>query len=117
MSEKDMISTFLKTLGPTYQLMLLTASQGNFAEVINKAAKIELAIKAGLVQDAPPASTNFTRSVPKKAIVTHPKVSIIQAIEVPQPGSNSGYIQPQLRAIPNYPVAMNVPPQAQPVYQ
>lgn len=49
MFEEDMISTFLKTLGPTYQLMLLTASQGNFVEVIDKAAKVKLTIKASLV--------------------------------------------------------------------
>lgn len=78
-----MISTFLKTLGPTYQLMLLTASQGNFAEVIDKAAKVEVAIKVGLVQVAPPVSTSSTRLVPKKAAVSHLEVSIIQAIEVP----------------------------------
>lgn len=83
MSKEDMISTFLKTLGPTYQLMLLTASQGNFVEVIDKAAKVELAIKAGLVQDAPPVSTSSTRSVPKNAAVICLEVSIIQAIEFP----------------------------------
>lgn len=48
-SKEDMISTFMRTLDPTYQLMLLIASQSNFAEVVNKAAKVELAIKVGLV--------------------------------------------------------------------
>lgn len=38
MFEEDMISTFMRTLGPTYQLMLLTTSHNNFAEVIDKAA-------------------------------------------------------------------------------
>lgn len=37
MSKDDMISTFLKTLGSTYQLMLLTASTSKFVDVINKA--------------------------------------------------------------------------------
>lgn len=46
MSEEDMISTFMRTLGLTYQLMLLIASQNNFAEVVDKAGKVELAIKA-----------------------------------------------------------------------
>lgn len=69
-----MISTFLKTLGLIYQLMPLIASQGNFAKMIDKATKVELAIKAGLLQDAPLAST---RSVLKKAVVTHPEVSIV----------------------------------------
>lgn len=49
MSEEDMISTFLKTLGPIYQLMLLTASTSNFANVIKKATRVQLAIRAGLV--------------------------------------------------------------------
>ncbi len=49
MSEEDMISTFLKTLSPTYQLMLLTTSTSNFADVINKATLVQLAIRAGLV--------------------------------------------------------------------
>lgn len=39
MSEEDMISTFMRTLGPTYQLMLLTMSQTNFVEVVDKAIK------------------------------------------------------------------------------
>lgn len=49
MLEEDMISTFLKNLNPTYQLMLLTASTNNFAKVINKATCVQLAIKVGLV--------------------------------------------------------------------
>lgn len=36
MIKEDMISTFLTTLGPTYQLMLLIASQGNFSKVIGR---------------------------------------------------------------------------------
>lgn len=92
MSEEDMISTFLKTLGATYQLMLLITSQGNFAEVVDKVAKVQIAIKQSLVQDAPPSFTSSTKSVPKKAAITHPKVSIVQAIEVPWPDPNSGYV-------------------------
>lgn len=49
MSEEDMISTLMRTLGPTYQLMLLTASQTNFTEVVDKASKVELGITATLV--------------------------------------------------------------------
>lgn len=52
MLEEDMISTFLKTLGPTYQLILFTASIGNFVEVIDKAICVQLAIKVGLVMEA-----------------------------------------------------------------
>lgn len=47
-----MISTFLKTLGPTYQLMLLTASTSNFVDVINKATRVQLAIRVGLITEA-----------------------------------------------------------------
>lgn len=49
MSEEDMISTFLKTLGPIYQYMHLIAFTGNFAGVIDKDTHIQLAIKGGLV--------------------------------------------------------------------
>lgn len=94
MSKEDMISTFLKTLGSTYQLMLLTPSQGNFVEVVDKATKVELAIKVGPIQDAPPSSTSSIRSIPKKAAVTCLEVRIIQVIEVPRPGPNSDYVQP-----------------------
>lgn len=44
-----MISTFLKTLNPTYQLMLLIASIDNYAKVIDKGTRVELAIKVGLI--------------------------------------------------------------------
>lgn len=54
MSKEDMISNFLRTLGLTYQLMLLTASQSSFVEVVNNATSVELSIRAGLVQDAKP---------------------------------------------------------------
>jgi len=47
MSKEDMILTFMRTLGLTYQLMLLTALQSNFSKVVDKAAKVELAIKVG----------------------------------------------------------------------
>lgn len=49
MSKEDMINTFFRTLGPIYQLILLTASQSNFAEVVDKAVKVNLAIIVGLV--------------------------------------------------------------------
>lgn len=70
MSEEDMISTFMRTLGPIYQLMLLTASQNNFVEVVDKATKVELAIKAGLVLDALLILASSTKSTPKKAAIT-----------------------------------------------
>lgn len=72
-----MISTFMRTLGPIYQLMLLTASQSNFTKVVNKATKVELAIKAGLVQDAPLALASSTRTVLKKAVVTRPEPNLV----------------------------------------
>lgn len=65
-----MISTFLKTLGPTYQLMLLTASTRNFAEVINKATNVQLAIRTNLVTEATIVPSNTSPTVPKKGIVT-----------------------------------------------
>ncbi len=89
-----MISTFMRTLGPTYQLMLLTASQNNFAEVVDKAAKVELAIKAGLVLDAPLTLASSTRSTPKKAAITRPEANLVQAIEVPRPSQNNGHVLP-----------------------
>lgn len=79
MFEEDMISTFLRMLGLTYQLMLLTASQSNFADIIDKAVKVELAIKARLVQDAPLALTICTRTTPKKAVITRLKANLVQA--------------------------------------
>lgn len=80
-----MISTFMKTLGPTYQLMLLTVSWYNFAEVVDKATKVELGIKASLVQNASLAIANSTRTTPKKASVTRQEANLVQAIEVPRP--------------------------------
>lgn len=77
MSKEDMISTFLKTLGPTYQLMLLIASHENFTEVVDKDTCVKLVIREGLVQDAPHASASTTRSVPKKATIIKLEVSTI----------------------------------------
>lgn len=85
---------FLRTLGPTYQLILLTASQSNFAKVVDKAIKVELAIRARLVQDAPPTPTNSTRQVPKKSIVPRLEANAVQVIEVSQPSQSSGYVLP-----------------------
>lgn len=76
-SKEDMISTFMRTLGPTYQLMLLIASESNFTEVINKAAKVELAIKVGLVQDVPLTPISSIRQVPKKSLVTHLEANVL----------------------------------------
>lgn len=85
MSEEDRISTFMRTLGPTYQLMLLTASQSNFAKVVNKTVKVVLAVKVGLVHDAPLALVNSTKAMPKKEAITRPEANLVQAIEVPWP--------------------------------
>lgn len=70
MSEEDMISTFMRTLGSTYQLMLLTVSQTNFAKVVDKASKVELGIKTGLVQDTLLTHASSSRIVPKKVAAT-----------------------------------------------
>ena len=70
MSEEDLISTFMRMLGPTYQLMLLTASQNNFAKVVDKADKVELAIRAGLVHEASLTPASSSKTVPKKAVAT-----------------------------------------------
>lgn len=64
-----MISTFLKTLGPTYQLMLLTACTDNFADVINKATHVQVAIKASLVTEAATILLNANGVIPRKATV------------------------------------------------
>lgn len=93
-SEEDMISTFMRMLGSTYQLMLLTTSQNNFAEVVNKVAKVELAIKVGLISDAPITLASFTRNTPKKATITQPEENLVQTIKVPQPSQNSGHVLP-----------------------
>lgn len=70
--------------------MLLTASQNNFAEVVDKAAKVELAIKAEA--DAPITLANFTRSTPKKSAVTKLEANFVQTIEVPWPSQNSSHV-------------------------
>lgn len=72
-----MISTFMRTLGLTYQLMLQTVSQTNFAEVVNKAAKVELGIKAGLLQDTPLTLASSSKTVPKKATTTRPESNFV----------------------------------------
>lgn len=66
MSEEDLILTFMRTLGPTYQLMLLIASQTNFAKVVDKASKVELGIKAGLVHETSLAQANSSKTIPKR---------------------------------------------------
>lgn len=73
MLEDDMISTFLKTLGLTYQLMFLTASTGKFTKVINKATCVQLAIKVGLVTKAGTVPPITSRTVPEKVTMTRPK--------------------------------------------
>lgn len=95
MYEEHMISTFLRMLSSTYKLMLLIALQDNFVEVVDKAAKVELAIKAGLVQDTPLTLPSSTRTTPKKATITRPEANLVQAIEVPQPSQNSSHVLPQ----------------------
>lgn len=85
MSQEDMISTFLKTLGPTYQLMLLTASTDNFADVINKATLVQLAIRAGLVIVAAIVTPSTNRAIPRKAVVARLESNVVQTIEIPLP--------------------------------
>lgn len=63
-----MISTFMTTLGPSYQLMLLTASRNNFTEVVDKATKVKLAKKAGLVPHATLILVSSTKNTPKGTI-------------------------------------------------
>lgn len=75
----------MRTLGPTYQLMILTVSQTNFAEVVDKASKVELGIKIGLVQDTPLTHASFSKTVLKKATTTWPEANFMQTIEVPWP--------------------------------
>lgn len=91
MSEEDMISTFLKILGASYQLILLTASTGNFADVINKATHVQLAIRAGLVTKVAivPLSTN--RATPRKATIIHLESNAVQIIEIPLSVQSKGY--------------------------
>lgn len=80
-----MISTFLKILGLTNGLMVLTASPGNFVEVIEKATHVQLAIKAGLVTKAGTVPPIASRTIPRKVVVTCPERNTIQTIEIPQP--------------------------------
>lgn len=118
MSEEDLISTFMRTLGSTYQLMLLTASQNNFAKVVNKAIIVELAIKAGLVHEASLAPASSSENVPKKAAATRSKANLVHAIEVPLPSQNCGHVLPLRQLTQSYPAAMNIiPPQTQQFYQ
>jgi cephalosporin-C deacetylase-like acetyl esterase len=85
MSEEDMISTFLKTLVPTYQLMQLIASTSNFVDVINKATHVQLAIRVGLVTEVATVPPSTNRAVTRKATVTHPERNTVQTIKVPLP--------------------------------
>lgn len=97
--------------------MLLTASQSNFAKVVNKAAKIEFAIKVGLVQDAPFTLVSSSKIVPKKVAVTRPETNFVYAIEVPRSSQNNGHVLPPPQPTHNYPAAMNIiPPQTQQFY-
>lgn len=92
--------------------MLLTASQNNFAEVVDKADKVELAIKAGLVHEATPTTASSSKTVPKKAVATWPKANQVHTIEVPRPNQNSGHVLPPSQLAQSYPVTMNIiPPQ------
>lgn len=74
--------------------MLLTASQNNFAEVVDKADKVELAIKAGLVHKASLAPASSSKTVLKKAAATWPEANFVHAIKVPWPSQNSGHVLP-----------------------
>lgn len=72
----------MRTLGPTYQLMLLTTSQNNFTEVVDKAGKVELAIKTRLVHEASLTPSSSSKTVPKKAPATRPEANLVYTIEV-----------------------------------
>lgn len=63
----------------------MTTSQNNFTETVDKADKVELAIKAGLVHEATPSPTNSSKTVPKRAAVTLPEANQVHTIEVPRP--------------------------------
>ena len=88
--------------------MLLNASQNNFAEVVDKADKVELAIMAGLVHETSLAPTGSSKTVPKKVVATRPKANHVHAIEVPRPSQNSGHVLSSLQLAQSYPVAMNI---------
>lgn len=92
MSEEDLLLTFMKALGPTYQLMLLTASQTNFAKVVDKAFEVEMGIKVGLVHEASLASASSSKTVPKKAVTTRLKANLVHAIEVPWLSQNNNHV-------------------------
>lgn len=118
MSEEDMISTFMRNLGPTYQLILLTTSQNNFAKVVDNASKVELEIKTGLVHDASLAPASSSKTMPKKVAVTRLEANHVHAIEVPQPSQNSAHVLSLPQPAQSYPAAMNIiPPQTQQFYQ
>lgn len=51
LEEVDMASTFLKSLSPTLQAMLVTEPCDDFSSMIKVASRIEHAIQDGLVQD------------------------------------------------------------------
>lgn len=68
----------LEDPGPTYQLMFLTTSTGNFTEVINKDTCVQLAIRANLFIEADTVS-------PKKVKVNRPESNVVHTIKIPQP--------------------------------
>lgn len=70
MFEENLISTFMRTLGRTYQLMLLTTSHNNFAKVVYKANKVELTIKVGFIHEASLSLASSSKIVPKKVAAT-----------------------------------------------
>lgn len=117
MSKEDLISTFMRTLGHTYQLMLLIASQNNFIEIVDKAGKVELAIRVGLIHEASLAPAGSSKTVPKKAATTRPEANLVHAIEIPRPNQNNGHVLPPPQPAQSYPTSMNIiPPQAQQFY-
>lgn len=87
--------------------MLLTASQSNFTEVVDKAAKVELGIKVGLIQDTPLALASSTKTTPKNATITLLEANLVQAIEVPRPSQDNGHVLPPPQTTQSYLAAMN----------
>lgn len=114
MSEEDLISTFMRMLGLTYQLMFITASQNNYAEIDDKADKVELTIRAGLIHEESLALVSSSKTVAKKAVATRLEANLVHAIKIPHPSQNSGHVLLLPQLAQTYPTAMNIiPPQAQ----
>lgn len=90
--------------------MILTASPNNFAEVVDKAGKVELAIKARFICEASLTPASSSKTIPKKAAATQPEANHVHAIEVPRPIQNSGHVLSPPQPTQSYPEVMNIIP-------